>query len=159
MSCYSKVVTTASHVACNELDMHADTCCAGANWALMELTGDICNVTPFLDSYQPLMEIPLVCCGTVWTDPDSSQEYLLIADQMLWFGTSLPYSLINPNQICAYGILVYDDPYYSPCGFGIDSEQAFIPFDTMGTIIHFESRVPSDWKKMHLPVILLTDVT
>ena len=66
---------------------------------------------------------------------------------------------INSNQIHAYGIPVYDDPYYLPHGFGINSEQAFIPFDTTGTIIHFESRVPSDWEKMHLPVILLTDAT
>ena len=127
--------------------------------ALMELTRDIYNVAPFLDSYQPLTEIPLAHCGTVWTDLASSQEYLLIVDQMLWFGTSLPHSLISPNQIHTYGIPVYDDPYYSPCGFGINSEQAFIPFNTMGTIIHFKSRVPSDWEKMHLPVILLTDVT
>jgi hypothetical protein len=35
------------------MDTHADTCCAGANWALMDLTGNICEVTPFLESYEP----------------------------------------------------------------------------------------------------------
>jgi hypothetical protein len=32
----------------------------------------------------------------------------------------------------------------------------FIPFNTMGTVVHFESRVPTEWEKMHLPVILIT---
>jgi hypothetical protein len=31
--------TNAGHITQNELNTHADTCCAGANWSLMELTG------------------------------------------------------------------------------------------------------------------------
>jgi hypothetical protein len=78
---------------------------------------------------------------------------------MLWFGNLLPNSLINPNQVRAYGIDVNDDPFDSTCKFGIDSEYAFIPFDTMGTVVHFESRVPTEWEKTHLPVILMTGDT
>ena len=68
-------------------------------------------------------------------------DYLLVGDQMLWFGTRLPNSLLNPNQIRAY-----DE-------FGIDGHDAFIPFDTTGTIVHFDSRVPSAWEKTHLPIV------
>jgi hypothetical protein len=46
--------TMAGHIARDELDTHTDTCCAGANWSLMELTSEICDVNPFLDSYQPI---------------------------------------------------------------------------------------------------------
>jgi hypothetical protein len=50
--------------------------------------------------------------GTVWTDKTDSVEYLLVRDQMLWFGTLvMPNSLINPNQLRANGITVNDDPY------------------------------------------------
>jgi hypothetical protein len=77
----------------------------------MELTGKIYDVNPFLASYQPVQEIPLARCCTVWTYQNTSMEYLLIADQMLWFGTLLLNSLINPNQIRSYGILVNDDPF------------------------------------------------
>jgi hypothetical protein len=78
----------------------------------MELTGKICNVNPFLAPlYQLVQEIAVARCCTIWTDQNTSMEYLLVADQMLWFGTLLPNSLINPNQICAYGILVNDDPF------------------------------------------------
>jgi hypothetical protein len=50
---------TAGYIARNEMDTHADTCCASATWGLMELTGEICDVNPFLDSYQPIQEIPV----------------------------------------------------------------------------------------------------
>jgi hypothetical protein len=42
------------------------------------------------------------------------------------------------------------------CCFGINSDDAVIPFDTTGTVVHFESRVPTKWEKIHLPIILLT---
>jgi hypothetical protein len=105
--------TWAGFIARNEMDTHADTCCAGSNWSLMELTGEVCDVNPFLNSYDPVTEIPVARCCTVWTDQESSTEYLIIADQMLWFGTLMENSLINPNQLLAYGVVVNNDPFDS----------------------------------------------
>ena len=99
-------------------------CCTGANWALMELTGDVCEVKLFLDFCDPMNEIPLAHCGTVWMGPTTMQEYLLVGDQMLWFRNLLPNSLINPNQICAYGINVYDDRFDLLYAFGVTSDTA-----------------------------------
>jgi len=147
--------TTAGVVARNELDTHADTCCAGANWKFMETTNEVCEVTPFLNSYEPVKEIMVARCCTVWTSPETGREYLLVGDQMLWFGTQMDHSLINPNQIREYGVRVYDDPY-SNSHFGIDGDEEFIPFNTTGTVVHFESRVPTDWEERNLPVIILT---
>jgi hypothetical protein len=75
---------------------------------------------------------------------------------MLWFGTRLPHSLINPNQIQAFGLYVNDDPFDNTREFGIENDNIFIPFDTMGTVVHFKTRVPTVWESMHLPVVLLT---
>jgi len=147
--------TVAGVVARNEMDTHADTCCAGANWVLMEKTNEVCEVTPFLDSYEPVKEVLVARCSTVWTSPDTGREYLLVGDQMLWFGTQMDHSLINPNQIREYGIPVYDDPFHAR-QFGIDGNEAFIPFETKGTVVSFDSRVPTDWELKNLPVILLT---
>jgi hypothetical protein len=76
---------------------------------------------------------------------------------MLLFSTLLPNSLINPNQIWAYGLTVNDDPFNMTCFFGIDTDQSVIPFNTMGTVVHFKSRVPTEWEKMHLLIILITN--
>jgi hypothetical protein len=137
------------------MDTHADTCCAGANWSLLETTGEYCEVSPFLGTYQPVSEIPLARCCTVWTDQSDSSEHLLVADQMLWFGTQLPNSLINPNQLRAYGLSVNDNPFDNSSAFGINSENLFIPFDTMETVVHFDTRVPTEWEKSNLHVVLL----
>jgi hypothetical protein len=122
----------------------------------LETTGEFCDVSPFLGTYKPVTEIPLARCCTVWTDQSDSSEHLLVGDQMLWFGTQLPHSLINPNQLRAYGLNVNDDPFDNSRKFGINSEHLFIPFDTTGTVVHFDTRVPTEWEKSHLPVVLLT---
>jgi hypothetical protein len=70
----------------NKMDAHAGTCCAGANWKLLDFTNEVCEVTPFLDSHEPVKEVMVErWCGTVWTSPNTGHEYLLVGDQMLWF--------------------------------------------------------------------------
>jgi hypothetical protein len=54
---------------------------------------------------------------------------------------------------------VYDDPFDSTRGFGVDTDDLFIPFDTTGTVIYFELRVPTEWERTHLPIILITGDT
>ena len=92
------------------MDTHADSCCAGANWNLMHYTGEICEVSSFLNAYASVQDILVARCCTVWTD-DEGKEYVLVGDEMLWFGTSLENLMIIPNQICAYGLSVNDDPF------------------------------------------------
>jgi hypothetical protein len=67
--------------------------------------------TPFLDSYKPVSEVPVARCGTVWISLETGNNYLLLADQMLWFGMQLPNSLLNPNQLHAFGVNVNDNPF------------------------------------------------
>ena len=74
---------------------------------------------------------------------------------MLWFGTALKNSLINPNQIRAYGLSINYDPFNTN-EVGIDAEELFVQFDTTGTVVHFDYRVPKEWETTHLHVILIT---
>jgi hypothetical protein len=61
--------TVTGTIGRNEMDTHADTCCAGANWRLLDFANEVCKVTPFLDSYEPVKEVMVARCGTVWTSP------------------------------------------------------------------------------------------
>ena len=54
---------------------------------------------------------------------------MLVAGQMLWFGTDLRHSLLNPNQLRAFGLDVHGNPFDRDL-FGVSTEPAFIPFDT-----------------------------
>ncbi len=152
----TKFETSPRHIARNDLDIHADTCCAGSNWRILEYMDQVCEVAPFLECYKPVNEIPVIKYCTIWTSP-TGDEYLLIGNQLLWFGTQLPNSLINPNQFCAFGIDIQDNPFDTSQPLGINCDDTFIPFGTMGTIVYFESRVPMDWEIKHLPVIFLSD--
>ena len=116
---------TPGHVARNELDSHAYTCCAGENWAPMLYTGEHCEVSPFLSTYDPVQEIPIAQCCTVWTSYEV-KEYLLVGNEMLWFGNTLADSLINTNQLREYGILVKDKPFNTN-KFGINTDEEFHP--------------------------------
>ena len=147
-------LTPSCHVARNKLDSHADICCAGANWTPMLYTGEHCEVSPFLSTYNLVQEVLIARCRTVWTS-DKGKEYLLVGDEMLWFGNTLANSLINPNQLRAYGILVKEDPFNAN-DFGIDAYEDLIQFDTTRTIVYFIYRVPKEWETTHLPVILIT---
>jgi hypothetical protein len=40
--------------------------------------------------------------------------------------------------------------------FGINCNDDFIPFNITGTIVYFESHLPTDWEMHNLPIIMLT---
>jgi hypothetical protein len=140
----------------NEIDNHADTICAGANWTVLEFTGKYCNVSPFSTEYAPLENVPVARCATVYTFDSTGTTVLLIADQVLWFGTNIPTSLINPHQLRDYGINVCDDPWDPYRAVGIESDQGFIPFSSQGTTLYFETRSPTTWELDNLSTVLLT---
>jgi hypothetical protein len=103
------------------------TCCAGANWKLLDSTNKVCEVTPFFDPYEPVKEVMVTRCGTVCASPDTGCEYLLVGgNQMLWFSNQMKHFLINPNQFQEYGIPVHHNPF-SNLQFGIHGNETFIP--------------------------------
>ena len=87
-------------------------------------------------------------------DPTTSQEYLIIGDQFLWFGAMTDCSIINPNQVGAFNIPVHDNNFDAKV-FGIEAEKALNPCTSKGTIISFESPVPKAREEQNLPVIFI----
>ena len=114
---------------------------AGSNWHVLEYLSQVCEVTAFLGSFEPVNEIPVAKCGMVYTSP-VGQEYLLVWDQMLWFGKLLPNSPMNLIQICAFGIDVQDNPFEIHKELGMQCDGTFMPFGMMGMIVRFETRLP-----------------
>ena len=88
--------------------------------------------------------------------PRTGNTYLLVGDQFLYFGTMLPHSLLNPNQIQAYNIEVNDNPFDETDPIVMDCDDIYVTFDTKGTLVYFELRVPMDWEIKHLPCIHIT---
>ncbi len=68
------------------------------------------------------------------------------------------HSLINPNQLQAYGVTVNDNPYDRNNQLGIVLDDGdHIPFQSKGTAVYFETSYPSKHDMESLPHIILTD--
>ena len=144
----------------NEMDTMADTCCAGSNWVLLELTGAECTVVNYRgDDKNAMRNVPVATCCTVVREPATGVDYLIIGYKMLWFGDQLSKSLLNQNQIRYAGHTVRDDPTrIQEEGFGITliDGDIHIPFAMKGTSVYFESRTPTAHEIEALPVQTLT---
>ena len=127
--------------SCAELDTQADTSCGGTNFWLHDLTGKICIVSTFSDSYNPIKYVQTATCLTAYTD-EYGKTCILVFNEVLWFRTSMNHLLINPNQIRMAGIPVSDDPFEENKNIGINNENVFIPLSTYGKTVYFYLRVP-----------------
>jgi hypothetical protein len=95
-------------------------------------------------------------CGTVWTSPNTGHEYLLIGDQMLWFGNQMDHS--NLTQIKSVS-MVY------PCMMTLSLSHSlvstamttsFLCFNTTRMFVYFKTHVLTDQETCNLPIIMLT---
>jgi hypothetical protein len=131
-------------VARNKCDTHANTCCAGSNWEVIELSGIKCNVSGFSSDLGSHKRIPVATVGSLWVNPADGQHYILVLNEALYFGNQLDHSLINPNHIRSYlGDVGQDNPFDSrPMGIRIKSHDVEIPFVASGATIYYESTRP-----------------
>ena len=142
-SAYITNIITPVLQARTELDTRVDTSCSGANIWLHELTGQTCSVALFSASYEPTSDIQVATCLTVYTD-EYGRTLILIFHEVLWFGSSMDHSLVNPNQIRINGTPVLDYPFNNNRWFGIHHEDVFVSFTTDGNTVYFNTRVPTD---------------
>ena len=139
-----------------ELDSHADTIVLGANTIILSHTGQSCEVLPYSDTYDSITDVPVVTGATLWTSPHDGDEFILIFNEALWMGDTLQHTLINPNQLRAYGTIVQDNPFASTSLKIEPINGPTIPLATMGTIIYCDSRAPNDRELSSLPHIHLS---
>ena len=147
-------------VARCEMDSHADTFVAGPNFRILEFTGEECDVTPYTTDYKPMVNVAVVNAATAFTDVTTGETVILQFNQVLWYGKKMKMSLINPNQLRHFGIMVSDDPTDKTRPFGISMEEdRQIPFLMDGTTVYFETRVPTAWELENCKTIQVTDDT
>ena len=85
-----------------------------------------------------MKDIQIETCLTAYTD-GSGRTWILIFHDVLWFGLIMDHSLINPNQIRTTGVPVLDDPFDTSPEFGMQNPKTFLPFQTDGTAVYFNT--------------------
>ena len=139
-----------------ELDSNTDTIVLGTNCVILSHTGQSCEVMPYSDTYDAITDVPVVTGATLWTSLHDGDEFILIFNEALWMGNTLQHTLVNPNQLRAYGTTVQDNPFApSPLKFEPPTGPT-IPLTTMGTIIYCNTLAPSDHELSTLPHIPLS---
>ena len=139
-----------------ELDSHADTIVLGSNCVALLHTVQSFEVMPYSDTYDAITDVPVITGATLWTSPHDGDENILIFNEALWMGDTLQHTLVNPNQLRAYGTTVQDNPFASfPLMFDPPTGPV-IPLTTMGTIIYCNTQAPNDHKLSSLPHIILS---
>ena len=140
-----------------EIDSHADTCCMGRNFVPLAFTDEVVNVTPFTDRYTALRDVP-IATGATHIQLHDGSEYVLVVNQGLWFGEELEVSLLNPYQLRASGVHVWDNPCDSKHPLSIYDPQLSlrIPMEMVGTFCSFSTRVPTPEELESLPRVTLT---
>ena len=140
-----------------ELDSHADTLVAGRNCVVLGYTGNECEVQPYREDYDSISNVPIATVATAWQSPSTGQCYILVFNEALWMGYSLPHSLINPNQLRHFGVHVQDDPSSSRPLSIITADGGFsLELSRKGTVVYFESRTPTEEELSTCPHVVLT---
>ena len=125
-----------------ELDTRADTTCAGINFRPLYFTGQTCEAYGFHGDLSPISDVPIATVATAWSNATTGQSFILIFNEVLYFGRDLDHSLINPNQMRHYGIQVFDNPYErdETRSMGIMLSDTYrLPFHSHGSTIYFNS--------------------
>ena len=136
----------AGTIAANECDTNADICCLGKNFIVLEYTHRAADVYAYMKDIQPIVGVPIVSGATAWDDPATGETYILIINEGLYYGNKMDHSLINPNQIRAYGIPLWDNANDTTRNgeLSIELDEAIcVKMKTQGTKILFESRAPT----------------
>ena len=68
----------------------------------MQYTHCECDVSPYADSYKPIVDAPIVTGATAVTSSQTGLTYILIFNEAIWMGNILDHCLLNPNQMRAY---------------------------------------------------------
>ena len=105
-----------------ELESHSDTIVLENNSIILGYNNRECEVPPYTDSNESIKRVPIVQGDTRYTSPVTGQRSILIFNEALWLRDQTEHTLVKPNQLRHYGLIVRDDPYNSEEPIHIDTK-------------------------------------
>jgi hypothetical protein len=140
-----------------EMDSHADTIVCGSNCTIIHFTGKECDVSPYTEEYEPIKQVPIVQAATAYDNPDTGETTILILNEALWMGDKMEHTLVNPNQLRAYGVTVQDNPFStSPTFISTEGHEFTMPLNSKGTILGVITRTPTDRELQECQHVILS---
>ena len=116
-----------------------------------------CHTRTYSDEYEAKKSVPIVQIATGYTAANG-QRTILIVNEALWI-PELEHSLMNPNQLRHFGVMVQDNPYSnSPMVIQKDTnkEEFVACLKSTGTNIYIDTWTPTDRDLQEYPHVVLT---
>ena len=145
------------NISVNKLDANADTSCLQSDFTVLQMTPRTADVYPYDPSCKPLYNVPIVSGATTVMDSITVNSFIMIINEALYYGKKLDHSLINPNQLRFYEMMVWENPFYPNMELCIKTGNGnTIDLTPDGTKIGFSSNVPTYEELGTLPHIEVT---
>ena len=137
---------------------------ANQNWntmltlLILVYTGRECEVSSYTDTYESIKKVPIVTGATGYTPPTTGQRSILILNEALWLGNQMQHTLINPNQLRHFGLIVKDDTYAmdEPMRIEVEYGKFVMPQQYNGTVIYLDTCTPTDDNFRSLPHVTMS---
>ena len=127
-----------------EMDSHADTCVFGKNFVVLQCSERVCDVAPYTDTYDSISNVPIGTGATAWDNPMTGETMILVINEGLFMSDHMEHSLINPNQLRAFGTTIQDNPFdVRPMELVDPDEDVRIPLSLRGSIVVLKTRTPT----------------
>ena len=128
-----------------ELDSHADTTVCGSNCIVMHFTGKEYYVAPYTDAYDTINTVPIVQEATSYGNPETGDTMILIINKAIWMVETMDHTLVNSNQLRAYGITVQDNTFEeAPIFIAMEDRDFVITLSFKGAILGVTTRIPTE---------------
>ena len=91
----------------------------------------------------------MVQIATAYENPETGDTTILILNKAIWIGETMDYTLVNPNQLRAYGIKVQYNPFAeAPIFISTEDHDFMLPLSSKGTNLGVSTRTPTE-KELH----------
>ena len=113
-------------------------------------------MSPYTDKYEAIKSVPIVQAATAYDNPDTGETLILILNEAIWMGDKMENTLVNPNQLRAYGLTVQDNPFSeSPTFVVTEGHECILPLMSQGTILGVSTRTPTNQELQSCPYVIL----
>ena len=114
-------------------------------------------MSPYTDTYEAIKSVPIVKAATAYDNPETGETTILILNEAIWMGDKMQHTLINPNQLRAYGVSVQDNPFSeAPTFIATEDYEFVLPLTCTGTILGVATRTPTENELQTRPHISLS---
>ena len=110
-----------------DLDSHADTIVCGSNCIIIHFTDKECDILPYTDAYEMIKSVPIVQVDTAYDNTETGDNTIIISNEAIRMGETMDHTLVNPNQLRAYGMKVQDNPFAEAPIFIATEDHDFMP--------------------------------